>query len=63
MRSTYIYGERRPSLFSRSVCVIGNGFALLGGVALVARIIDTMFFNNNGLISLLIWIWEITNNV
>lgn len=61
MRSTYIYGERRPSLFRRSICVLGNGFAIFGGVALVAILIDSFFFNNNGLINLLIWVWEATN--
>lgn len=62
MSSTiYRYDEAPRSTFSKITCWIGNGFAIFGGLALVAFIVDMVFFNNAGLISLLIWLWEVTN--
>lgn len=38
-----------------------DGLAILGAVFLVTIIIDTAFFNNAGLINLIVWLWEVTN--
>lgn len=59
MPNLYIYGERpkRFNLFK----ILTDGLAVFGAVTLIALIVDTIFFNNNGFTNLLILLWEVTS--
>lgn len=59
MSNYYAYGERpkRFSIFK----ILTDALAIFGALALLGLIIDTIFFNNNGITNFVIWLWEVTS--
>lgn len=58
---TYRLGEAPKRRLGSITYYFGNALAIFGGLALLAFIVDSMFFNNAGLSNTLIWIWEVAN--